>query len=193
MRTCVLAFFLFVLADGAYAQGNVGQLDIHILEQLAKKRTPAKTKLWRTVSDTHQYVHLGIPVGLFAAGVIGEDKAMRQNAAYIATTTVSTTVVNILLKKLFKRPRPFVAHVSFVPVYEASGYSFPSGHTQAAFGTATALSRAYPKWYVIAPSMIWAGAVGYSRMYLGVHYPSDVLVGAGLGTATAFGLGFMRY
>jgi membrane-associated phospholipid phosphatase len=48
------------------------------------------------------------------------------------------------------------------------------------------LSIAFPKWYVIAPSFLWASGVGYSRMHLGVHYPSDVLVGALVGSGTAF-------
>jgi len=51
---------------------------------------------------------------------------------------------------------------------------------------------AYSKWYVIAPSLLFAGSVGYSRMYLGVHYPTDVATGAALGTSTALGLQFMK-
>ncbi|WP_256604704.1 phosphatase PAP2 family protein [Sphingobacterium multivorum] len=73
-------------------------------------------------------------------------------------------------------------------VRTAGGYSFPSGHTSSAFATASALSRAYSKWYVVAPSLLWASSVGYSRMYLGVHFPSDVLTGAVLGTGAAFAL-----
>ncbi len=45
---------------------------------------------------------------------------------------------------------------------------------------------AYPKWYIIAPSFAWASAVGYSRMALGVHYPSDVLAGAIIGSGSAY-------
>jgi membrane-associated phospholipid phosphatase len=48
------------------------------------------------------------------------------------------------------------------------------------------LSLAFPKWYVIAPSFLWASTVGYSRMSFGVHYPSDVFVGAIIGAGTAF-------
>lgn len=62
----------------------------------------------------------------------------------------------------------------------------PSGHTSTAFATATSLSLAYPKWYVVAPSFVWAGAIGYSRMHLGVHYPSDVLAGAIVGSGSAY-------
>lgn len=64
--------------------------------------------------------------------------------------------------------------------------SFPSGHTSAAFVIATALSIAFPKRYVIVFSFLWAFATGYSRMYLGVHYPSDVIAGAIVGIGSAF-------
>ena len=64
-------------------------------------------------------------------------------------------------------------------------FSFPSGHTATAFALATSLSVKYPKWYVIAPSALWACSVGVSRMNEGVHYPSDVLAGAAIGAGCA--------
>lgn len=54
------------------------------------------------------------------------------------------------------------------------------------FALATSLSLSYPKWYIIVPSYAWAGSVGYSRMDLGVHYPSDVLAGAVIGAGSAW-------
>ena len=64
--------------------------------------------------------------------------------------------------------------------------SFPSGHVSAAFCTATSLSLRFHKWYVIAPSFLWATSVGWARMYQGVHYPSDVLAGAIVGAGSAW-------
>jgi membrane-associated phospholipid phosphatase len=64
-------------------------------------------------------------------------------------------------------------------------HSFPSGHTSNAFVTATSLSLNFKKWYVILPTYAWATAVGYSRMHMGVHYPSDVFAGAIVGAGSA--------
>ncbi|MCL4640571.1 MULTISPECIES: phosphatase PAP2 family protein [Olivibacter] len=184
--------FLFFCTSNLFGQSTVDQIDLRILENLAAKRSEQETKAMRIISDANNYVNAAIPAGLFVAGVIDGNKEMRQNAVYIASSTAITALLNFGLKKIFKRPRPFIAHSGFKAVYQPSSYSFPSGHTSASFSTATALSRAYPKWYIIAPSFIWAGTVGYSRMYLGVHNPSDVAAGAILGAGSAFGMGFIR-
>lgn len=191
---CVLktGLLLFLFMPLANAQSGIDKFDMKVLDQIAQTRTEGRTHLFQTISDANNYVNLAVPVGLFVAGVIDDNKHMRQNALYVISSTATTALLNVALKHLFKRQRPYKAHISFVPVSTASGYSFPSGHTSASFSTATALSRAYPKWYVIAPSLIWAGTVGYSRLYLGVHHPSDVAAGALLGAGTAFGMGFIR-
>ncbi|HEY0271861.1 MAG TPA: phosphatase PAP2 family protein [Chitinophaga sp.] len=173
-------------------QSRLQQFDDHTLEYLAAHRTPGQTKLWLFVSNANEYVDIAIPAGLLVAGVIDNDAQMKRNALYVASTTAATALVNVLIKKLVKRPRPFVTNLHLTAVYHPTSYSFPSGHTSSAFGALTPLARAYPKWYFAAPSLLWAGAVGYSRMYLGVHYPSDVAAGALLVAGTAFGLGFIR-
>jgi membrane-associated phospholipid phosphatase len=137
-------------------------------------------------------VNIGVPVALLAGGVISNDKEMRQNALYVASASAVNVLATLFLKKVIKRPRPFNGLVKINAVYQPSHYSFPSGHTSTAFTTATALSHAYPKWYVIAPAYLWAGSVSFSRLYLGVHYPTDVAAGALLGTGSAFSMGFIR-
>ncbi|MBW8684527.1 phosphatase PAP2 family protein [Chitinophaga rhizophila] len=174
------------------AQSGLQRLDDKTLEYLADRRTPSQTKAWLFISNTNDYVNVAIPAGLLIAGIIDHNPDMRQNALYVASSTATTFLLNTLIKKLVKRPRPFISNTRLTAVYQPRSTSFPSGHTSSAFSSATALARAYPKWYVIAPAFLWSGAVGYSRMYLGVHYPTDVTAGALLGAGTAFGLGFIR-
>jgi membrane-associated phospholipid phosphatase len=174
------------------AQSKLQQLDDQILINLSESRTPEKTGFFLFLSNHNDWVNIGVPVGLLAGGVIGNDKQMRQNALYVASSSAVNALATLLIKKIVKRPRPFLANVKIRAVYQPAQYSFPSGHTSTAFTTATALSQAYPKWYVVVPSYLWAGSVGYSRLYLGVHYPTDVAAGALLGTGTAFSLRSMR-
>lgn len=194
MRARIIGWVLCLslIGDGVQAQSGIQQWDSRILEHIASTRTPGQTAVFRFISDANNYVNAGIPAGLLVAGWIRNDESMRQNALYIASSGAVTALVNYLIKQWVKRPRPFLIDIHLVPVYRPGGYSFPSGHTSLSFSTATALSRAYPKWYVIAPSMLWASSVAYSRMYLGVHNPSDIIGGALLGAGTAFSMGFIR-
>ena len=87
---------------------------------------------------------------------------------------------------MIDRERPYLKYPDRVhPYSHESSPSFPSSHTAVAFSVATSLSITYPKWYVIAPSAIWACSVGFSRMNEGVHYPSDVIAGAVIGSGCA--------
>ncbi|TKC09753.1 phosphatase PAP2 family protein [Pedobacter frigoris] len=189
----MMQFSLFaLLPTNSYSQHALQRFDDQILIDLSKKRTPEKTGFFLFLSNHNDWVNIGVPAGLLAAGVIGDNKEMRQNALYVASSSAVNALVTMLVKKIVKRPRPFLANVKINAVYQPKHYSFPSGHTSTSFTTATALSQAYPKWYVIAPAYLWAGSVSYSRLYLGVHYPTDVAAGAILGTSTAFSLRFMR-
>ena len=177
---------LVVFAPGSLAQSGLQRFDDRIMIDLQDHRTPEQTGVFLFLSRTNLYGDIGIPAGLLAGGIISNNKEMRQNSLYIASSTALSFGLTFLIKHIVKRPRPFVQNINIVPVYRAGGTSFPSGHTSSSFATATALSRAYPKWYVIAPAYLWAGSVSYSRMYLGVHYPTDVAAGAALGVGSAF-------
>lgn len=94
-----------------------------------------------------------------------------------------------VIKKSVKRSRPFeqIGDISFL-IQPPDKFSFPSGHTAAAFLMATILSGMIP--VLTIPLFIWATLVGISRIYLGVHYPTDVMMGMVLGTTCAIiGLG----
>lgn len=89
-----------------------------------------------------------------------------------------------MIKDNVKRNRPFIA-LSDVnrKIMPPDEYSFPSGHTAAAFIMANLISHFVP--YATAPIYMWAAIVGVSRIYLGVHFPTDVIAGICLGLASS--------
>jgi membrane-associated phospholipid phosphatase len=120
-------------------------------------------------------------VSILAQGYFKKDKVMIRNG-YKSIITISLAMtLSTALKYTIRRDRPYVTYKEIIKRDTPGTFSFPSGHATAAFATATFLSLSYKKWYVAIPAYAYAGMVGYSRMRLGVHYPSDVLGGALLG------------
>ena len=141
--------------------------------------------VWNNLSNTSKYISVGVPVGYFVAGLIHDDKALKQKAVYTAASILLNTASTTLLKNVVKRERPYNTYTGIFPDKIESDYAFPSGHTSSAFATATSLAIATKKWYVAVPAFAWSAGVGYSRIYLGQHYPSDVIMGAIVGTSSA--------
>lgn len=139
------------------------------------------------VSNSSLYLDAGAPLALIATGIANHDEHMKITGYTMAASLAISTTAEALLKNEFHRERPYLQYPNMiVGKTHPTDYSFPSGHSSSIFSTATSLSLAYPKWYVVAPSFAFAGVVGYSRTYLGAHYPGDVLAGAILGSGTAY-------
>ena len=116
----------------------------------------------------------------------------KREGYYILITGLIGTVINQAAKLLFKIPRPWVKDPSFTIVEsaraEATGYSFPSGHTQNASGTFGAIGRCSKSAPVRIISVCVIVLVAFSRMYLGVHTPLDVCTSLVIGGILVFGL-----
>ena len=91
---------------------------------------------------------------------------------------------NLILKPLIARLRPFQIQAINLLIDAPSDFSFPSGHTQAAFSVATAICM-WRRRYGI-PALILATVIAFSRMYLYVHYPTDIFAGIFFGVSFAF-------
>lgn len=160
--------------------------DIEILRSVNIHRNQNFDSFFKVVTDSDAPISILAPAAAFAVGVITKDSITKKKGIMIGGSLFISTAIMTSMKYSIRRDRPFITYPEIERLASAGSPSFPSGHTSMAFSTATSLSIAFPKWYVIAPSFIWAGAVGYSRMHLGVHYPSDVLVGALIGAGSAW-------
>ena len=113
----------------------------------------------------------------------------KYSAVLLLVSTTGGLVLNGVLKLGFNRPRPAI----FVPEVHAVSSSFPSGHAMSAaivYGTVAYLAarlhkRIWARWLVMTAALIIIALICFSRMYLGVHYPSDVFAGVAIGLAWA--------
>lgn len=138
------------------------------------------------ISKTEPYVAIGVPAVMAVAGLVKGNDNLVKDALYIGTSVIGSFAVAYGLKYIVDRDRPYVTYPDRIhPHSFEDSPSFPSGHAASAFALATSLCIKYPKWYVIAPSAMYACSVGVSRMYEGVHYPTDVLAGAAIGAGCA--------
>ena len=173
---------LILLSTTTYSQN----LDTRILLQINEHRNVHLDGTFKTMSNSVSPISIGAPILIFGTGLIEKDQELKQKGLMIGASFLATTIFATALKHAVNRARPFETYPAIQKLSAGGSSSFPSGHTSDAFSTATSLSLTFPKWYVIAPSYTYAALVGYSRMHLGVHYPSDVLAGAVVGAGSAF-------
>lgn len=165
---------------------NAQNNDINILRDLNVDRNKNLDPTFKLITNSAVPISVVTPIIIYSVGLLKKDSAVKKQAIFIGEAFLVNAFITTALKHTIKRDRPFKTYTDIDQAASTVGYSFPSGHTSSAFATATSLSLAYHKWYVIAPSFVWASAVGYSRMHLGVHYPSDVVAGAIIGSGSAY-------
>jgi len=170
-----------------FAVKVIGQnWDIDLLKDINLNRNTNLDGIFTGITNSAAPIAFGVPTILLFIGLIKKDSALKRNGIYIVVSIITSATISSILKYAINKSRPFETYTYIQNVVEGGSPSFPSGHTTDAFALATSFSLTYPKWYIIFPSYTWAIAVGYSRMHLGVHYPSDVLVGAIIGSGLAW-------
>jgi membrane-associated phospholipid phosphatase len=182
----MIRFIFFSLFIGISVSGFSQNTDISILRSINLQRNKSLDPAFKLITSSVAPFEIAAPATFVALYLSKKDSAANRKAIFLCSSFAFSTAVTTCLKFAVKRDRPFITYPDIEKLTAAGSLSFPSGHTSSAFSLATSLSLIYPKWYVIAPSFLWASSVGYSRMHLGVHYPSDVLAGAIIGSGTAW-------
>lgn len=156
-------------------------LDGQILLWIQELRTDWLTAFFTAVT------HLGDAGALWIlAGValLIPKKTRRDGIAVLAALLVTFIVVNLILKPVIARTRPYeVIEGLRLLVSPAHDYSFPSGHSSSSMAAAVAMAGALPRRMRVIGwcAVVLAVLICISRLYIGIHYPSDVLVGAAIG------------
>lgn len=136
--------------------------------------------------------HLGEETIFIVLGLVFFWCINKKEGYYLLTVGFIGTIFNQFLKMLFRIPRPWVQDKEFTIVEsaraEATGYSFPSGHTQSAIGVFGGIARWNNNKIIRIVCIAICVLVPFSRMYLGVHTPLDVGVSIVLGLALVFGI-----
>jgi undecaprenyl-diphosphatase len=182
----VLLVLGFALLSDLVLEGGTQHFDERVLRALRRTDDPSMPNgpVWLRIAAL-DITALGSAsvLGLVVAAVVGYLllQGLRRTALFVFAASTGGWLLNALLKEAFQRPRPGV-----VPhLHEVMTLSFPSGHAMtsaAVYLTLGALlmrvaDRKATRIYCMASAMLLAGLVGSTRVYLGVHYPTDVLAG----------------
>jgi undecaprenyl-diphosphatase len=172
----ILSFIFFIDITEAVLATS-GNFDTALSQFIYSIRTPTLTTVMTVITTFGDVIVLGIVTLLF---IILNWKRHKREAIIFTVVLVMTFIINVLLKEVIARPRP-----SIDPLFDMKTYSFPSGHAMSAFVFYALIARFIYHFthkselgFILAfCSIIMIFLVGLSRVYLGVHYTSDVIAG----------------
>lgn len=189
MKRYLAAFlFLLLLAKVVTAQNA----DINLLRKINANQKPFSTGLANLLSPSVNIIPAALHGGLYFYGTAKKNEPLRQAQFLSVSSEVLAVGITYGLKYSVKRPRPYITYPFLKTNKTHKDPSFPSGHATLAFAFATNTMLYGHKWYYTVPAYAWAAGVAWSRMYKGVHYPSDVLGGAIVGTALPLAVYFLK-
>ncbi|PIQ61846.1 MAG: hypothetical protein COV99_07795 [Bacteroidetes bacterium CG12_big_fil_rev_8_21_14_0_65_60_17] len=211
-RVCLLAACV-VAAPGrvATAQASEGHgdvtwnsrsLDVRWLKRVHEADSPwVRYPLQAAHRSAWPVFMLSVPTALAVSETTGSWSS--SDVAALGVSAVLAGGGAVVLKRIFRRDRPYVTHAFVDPYHSRAGgdptgrllsdsASMPSGHASLAASLAVSSMLSHPRPAIIAIGSTWAASVALSRVWLGVHYPSDILVGSLLGASVAAAVHIVR-
>lgn len=145
-------------------------------------RSDAATVFWEFMTDLGNMGFLWI---LITVGLLIRSKTRSIGLTAVLSIVLNTVISNGILKLWVARPRPFSTFTEIIPLITPPvDFSFPSGHTSSSFAVAFVLFALLPRRWGVG-ALVTAALISLSRLYLGVHYPTDVLTGVLIGYGVA--------
>ena len=160
--------------------------DAQIVKMINPDQWSISVGINQIISDNEKALALWIPCLILLMACYQRNKIMLINSFCVWLSFILARDMAIDLKALFARPRPFMTYPEIVQYSQVWNDSFPSGHTSEAFAVALACCVIFSQSWIRWPLLCWALAVAFSRIYLGVHYPSDILGGVMVAALSAF-------
>jgi len=183
LLAAAIVMVLFAVLASEVLEGETQHFDDAVRMTVYGIASPRATTVLHAITQLGSPLFL-LPMTLVASLIFLRRRRIR-GAILLTATMVGVSLLNWILKSVFQRPRPLPFFGLTVP----ASYSFPSGHSLAAFcfyGALAALVTARLR-STLWSAVVWAGAVviivavGFSRLYLGLHYPSDIIGGYATG------------
>ncbi len=161
---------------------HTAAIEGEILLWLAENRTPMLDRIMMFITSLGDHGKIWIVISL----ALMIPKRTRKIGFMCGLSLIFSLLINnVLLKNIVRRTRPFDAVEGLVSLKAPGDYSFPSGHTGGSFCTVFTLLARLPKRYGI-PAVVLASLIAFSRLYIGVHYPTDVLGGIITGLISSY-------
>ncbi|PZF71626.1 phosphatase PAP2 family protein [Taibaiella soli] len=170
---------------------SLPEYDLHILNSINHNRIKSLDLVFIGITDSAYLVALMIPLLLLLYALFKSKPLLKKKALQMLASLAFNTLVITLLKYTINRQRPFELDSTIEKLTGGGSPSFPSGHTSDAFLIATCMVLLFggQRWSLVLV-WIWAVAVAYSRIVLGVHFPSDVIAAMLIGALNALAVHF---
>ena len=166
------------------AEKDPNTFDFRLFRSINSNRSAFKDNFFYTVNNTFLPVIIGMPLGMITYGASTKRNYDENTGYLLSAAEITNLAITFVLKSTVKRLRPYLSsrNVYYRLILAQSLFSFPSGHTGTAICMSTIFALRYPsKPYIYLPMYAWSILIAYGRVYFGLHYPVDILGGAGVG------------